>query len=186
MNKLKSYLNKPASASLASVFLILICIACACPRTEKNSNVKISNGSSPKNTTPTNRNLTNTSVDDGNTVYSDGNTEEEMIPPNGNNDSSSSFFVGNWYVSRPNAYGGVTLKINNDGTYFWKDGLTEETFNGSWEMDGGNLILKKGYKDVDWLVKPTDKSESAEDMIFISENGAGMASIFFRGKRRAE
>lgn len=188
MNKLKSYFMKSASASFAMVFLILLCLACACPLMNEKRNQKISNGNSPtpsiqsiKSKTNVARNETvSTEEEDKVSDYS-SETEESS------SDSSSSYFIGTWKVTQANAYMPEykPLTINSDQTYTWEEPVSKETFTGNWRMENGLLILEKAYKDADWSVKvfKPGNQTTTRDQIWMNGIGDGMGFYEYKGFR---
>lgn len=194
MNKLKAYFMKPVSAPLASVILILFCLACGCPRTNnKTIEVKPSNVNLPKpttpssqvNTKPSNRIVNSTPTPDDDEDYLDNN--DSVPTPSSSSNSSNSYFIGTWKVSQANAYMPEykPLSINSNGTYSWQEPVSKETFTGNWRMENGAIILERAYKGADWRIKvfKPENQSGTTNQIWINGIGDGMGFYEYKGFR---
>lgn len=191
MNKLKAYFMKPVSAPLASVILILFCLACSCPRTNNERvDKKTANTTPPKPTIPSSQVNTKPS---NRPVIITPTPEEEDYPDNNDStpkpssDSSDSYFIGNWKVSQANAYipEYKPLTITSNGTYSWEEPVSKETFSGKWRMENGALILERAYKGADWRIKvfKPENESGTNKQIWINGIGDGMGFYEYKGFR---
>ncbi|HMS40826.1 MAG TPA: hypothetical protein PKE69_11405 [Pyrinomonadaceae bacterium] len=190
MNTMRLFLMKPASAPFAFVILILLCIACACPRLGEKSDQRISNTTVSKTKTPSNpTNKNNSRIEKDETVSSN---DEDKVTDNyseteNSSDSSSSYFIGTWKVTQANAYMPEykPLTINRDGTYSWEEPVSTETFTGNWRMEDGLLIIEKAYKGADWSVKvfKPGNQTTTSDQIWMNCIGDGMGFYEYKGFR---